>query len=285
MDISKKYKSRVVDYHRELGVDPGIPLGNMSMCRLADGNLLVSVRQFHYIMEIQSGRHIKYMNRFEKRTHFLAADKDMGFLGRIDCDPLRDYEDPRVMRYGNTIQVSITDISNGWNRTQIASFDFGLENGSMRHLRTTHFRFPGKEKNYVPVEDGMGVFISDLRYGSLNIVTTNRPDRKTSQSCSGCMPYRGSTPMLRWRDGYVALVHRCSRQNYINAFMFFDKSLRQCRISQEFTVFNNVSTVNFCCGMLLEDDKAVLPICVKDCTTHLFELPLQDFYKTAREHY
>ena len=109
-------------------------------------------------------------------------------------------------------------------------------------------------------------------------------ERKTyfCQRGRGLVQYSGSSPLMRYRDGYVALVHIRRKKTYSNAFAFFDKRLQQCMISNEFTVFRDVSSINFCCGMSIEGDQAILPMCVHDRWTYLFRLPLEDFYKTAR---
>ena len=89
VDISKKYKSRVLDYHRELGVDSKIPLGNMSICRLADGNLLVSVRQFNYNLMPKSAA-LKFFNGFmnDRANHLIVTDRDFRFVDKLSHVPL-----------------------------------------------------------------------------------------------------------------------------------------------------------------------------------------------------
>lgn len=191
------------------------------------------------------------------------------------------FEDLRLLKYENSIQASGTEVSLGRNRFRMASIDFDLRENMLYADKVCIFPVT-REKNYMPVEDGRGIFVSDLMLNSLNIVSTKNPDKKVIQRCRGLVQYRGSSPLMRYRDGYVAMVHMKRKNVYSNAFAFFDKALLQCRISDEFTVFSDVSSINFCCGMAVEGDEAILPVCVHDRWTYLFRLPLADFAMTAR---
>lgn len=282
-DISKKYPSQQLDFHDELGVDRSIPLGNMSLCRVGD-RWLISVRQFHYKIRIKDDPGGWFGDFLEKRAYFFIwTDENFRFLGKVECDlpNLAMFEDLRLLKYGNSIQASGTEVSLGRNRFRMASIDFDLRENMLYADKVCIFPV-AREKNYMPVEDGRGIFVSDLMFDSLNVVSTKNPDKKVIQRCRGLVHYRGSSPLMRYRDGYVAMVHVKRKNVYSNAFAFFDKALLQCRISDEFTVFSDVSSINFCCGMAIEGDEAILPVCVHDRWTYLFRLPLTDFAMTAR---
>lgn len=282
-DIARKYPSEELDFHDALGVEKSIPLGNMSLCRIENG-YLVSIRQFNYKIRRKDEPGGWFGGFLEKRAYFfILVDENFRFLRRIDCDMknLDMFEDFRLLKYGNTIQASGTEVSLGQNRYRMASVYFELSGNTLHAKKTTVFPVI-KEKNYMPVEDGKGIFVSDMMLNSLNVVSTANPGKKTMQRCRGLIQYRGSSQLLRYRDGYVALVHLKRKNVYANAFAFFDKALLQCRISDDFTVFSDVSLINFCCGMAIEGDKAVIPVCVHDRWTHLFRIPLEDFAMTAR---
>lgn len=283
MDISKKYPSQQLDFHDELGVDRSIPLGNMSFCRVGD-RWLMSVRQFNYKIRIKDEPGGWFGDFLEKRAYFfLWADENFRFLDKVGCDleNLAMFEDLRLLKYGNSIQASGTEVSLGRDRFRMASIDFDLRENLLHAGKVCVFPV-AREKNYMPVEDGRGIFVSDLMLNSLNVVSTQNPGKKVMQRCRGLVQYRGSSPLLRYRDGYVALVHMKRKNVYSNAFAFFDKALLQCRISDDFTVFQDISKINFCCGMAVEGDEAIIPVCVHDRWTYLFRLPLQDFSVTAR---
>jgi hypothetical protein len=237
------------------------------------------VRNNHFYLSVPTD-----ISEVEKRAYFfLWADENFRFLGKVGCDlgNLAMFEDLRLLKYGNSIQASGTEVSLGRNGFRMASIDFDLIENLLHAGKVCVFPV-AREKNYMPVEDGRGIFVSDLMLNSLNVVSTSNPGLKTMQRCRGLVQYRGSSPLLRYRDGYVALVHMKRKNVYSNAFAFFDKALLQCRISDEFTVFSDVSSINFCCGMAVEGDEAILPVCVHDRLTYLFRLPLEDFSKTAR---
>ena len=282
-DISKIYPSVEIDFHANLGVEKSIPIGNVSICPFGS-EYLVSIRQFNYKISRRDEPGGWFGGFLEKRAYFFAlVDKNFRFLRKIECDMenLDLFEDFRLLKYGNIIQASGTDVSLGQNRYRMASVDFEIADGALHAIKTTVFPVI-KEKNYMPVEDGRGIFVSDMMLNSLNVVSTSNPDKKTMQRCRGLIQYRGSSQLLRYRDGYVALVHLKRKNVYSNAFAFFDKALLQCRISDDFTVFSDVSSINFCCGMAIEGDEAILPVCVHDRWTYLFRLPLTDFAMTAR---
>ena len=286
MDISKKYPSQVLDYHEQLGIDTKVPLGNMSICRLDEGYLM-SIRQFNYRLNPGEKKGHLFGDFFSDRGYvFVIVDKDFNFVRKICCSGIEMLEDIRILRFGDVvdeIQASATDISYGRKHYRIVSAEILLDRShdSMKICEKTTFPVP-HEKNYMPVEDGKGVFVSDMLLNCLNVVSTSDPSKKRLQRCRGLAQYSGSSQLMMYKDGYCALIHRRYGHVYHNAFAFFDKALTNCRISDEFTVFRDISPVNFCCGMVIEGDVAIIPFCIHDCDTRLFRLPLQDFALTAR---
>lgn len=282
-DIEADYAHRELDYHRKLGVPDGIPLGNMSFCRVGDLRL-VSLRQFNYTLSPGSAG-CNFFSDFmhDRAYHFFLADDDFRFVRKVECDyeSLYIMEDIRLMAYGDTIQASGTDLSLGSGKHRMACLEFKFDGSRLSLVDKVVFPVL-REKNYIPVEGGRGVFVSDISAGEIKIVTSSDPSCKQTLGCKGIVQYRGSTQLLRYGIGYAAMVHRRDRHNFFNAFAFFDKALLQCRISSEFTVMKRESPVSFCCGMSIEDGNAVLPVCIHDKTTYLFRLPLQDFLKTAK---
>ena len=286
MDISLSYPSRLIDYHENLGIKDDIPLGNMSVCRLSEDRLLVSIRQFTYKID-KDNRYIHFPGSFEGigcNSYLAVVNKRFDFIRNVSCGGLEKMEDIRLLRFGGIIQASGTDFhhKDDYNMAcvdfNVKGCDFQLEKSSK-----TSFAFR-RDKNYIPIEDERGIFITDILDGEIMLSSSANPRRKIRKECVGISKYRGNTQLLRYRDGYVALVHRVNhayRKSYLNAFAFFDRNLQQCRISKEFTAFGNVSSINFSCGMVINGENALIPVCVHDRETHLFEIPLEDFAKTA----
>lgn len=285
IDISSRYPSRLIDYHSALGVDKSQPLGNMSFCELGDGTYLVSVRQFGYSLMPYTTK-LKWIGQSRQFSgyHLVVTDRDFNFIRKINSDIGHKVEDIRLMRYGYVIQASYTDLNEGFHGPRVGCMNLRIEGDVAKTYDC--MVFPAiKEKNYMPVEreGGAGVFVTDLLNGELKMASRHNPTQKTSQRCVGLVPYRGSTPIMKYGEGYVSLVHRRMKgHRFYNAFAFFDKNLLVCRLSDEFTVFSRKSPVSFCCGMSIDGDDAVLPICIHDRDTYLFRIPLGDFRKTAR---
>ena len=283
MDIALDYPSRILDYHAVLGVKQTLPLGNLSVCRLSDDRFLVSIRQFNYALDPVSAKGTLFSDFASNRAYHLAVvNRNFDFLSTCSCSGLDQLEDLRLLRFGNVIQASGTDVSGGPNGYKIACLDLELKKDDSALICSAKRVFPvPHEKNYIPIEDKRGEFITDLMDGEFLTASTDDPARKRTHECLGLIKYSGSTQLLHYRDGYVAMVHRRKNRTYLNAFAFFDRTLQQCRISSEFTVFGNISPVNFTFGMVLDGETVILPVCVHDRETHLFELPLLDFAKTA----
>lgn len=183
----------------------------------------------------------------------------------------------------NIIQASATDVSYGDGKYRICSCRFKMcdidsDGPSRLEIVNTH-TFPWRyEKNYIPIEGDAGAFITDIERNKFKMTTIYRSS-KQNQYCGGLFPIRGSSPLMKYRTGYVAIVHRkVPRENrYINRFMFCNDKMSLCRFSKEFTVGRSISPINFLCGMSIEDDCAVVPFCVNDRLTYLFRLPIRDF--------
>lgn len=299
-DISKVYKSTPIDFHEALGVDKAIPLGNMSFCdiggidlgggmREPEGNLLVSVRQFNYWIETDGVTRCSHMlGDFlgARAYHFAVTDRNFRFIRSLKCQYKNLYalEDMRLVRFGDVVQSSATNVMYGPVLYRIFQHDLlirGIAGGSV--MFTKPVVFPNvREKNYIPDASEKGAYITDICDGYILTAKGKRQYRKTRSRCEGAEKCSGSSQLFGWmRDGKdmrVALVHKRMDERYINAFAFFDRTLSSCRISRWFSVFGDRSPVNFTCGMSIDGDIATLPICVNDGETHLFRVPICDFF-------
>jgi hypothetical protein len=250
----------------------------------------VAIRQFNYKLRwyLPAGEHAGWMGGFldNRAYYFIVADADFNFIKRVECaySNLWALEDIRLMNLGgNIIQASATDVSPGAEKYRMCSCRFKMceidGDGPSRLELVDAYAFPWRhEKNYIPVEGAAGAFITDIEHNKLKMATIFGSGKKNCY-CGGLCPIRGSSPLLKCRTGYVAIVHRkVPRENrYINSFMFCNGKMTLCRFSREFTVCSATSPINFLCGMSIEDDCAVLPFCVNDRLTYLFRLPLKDF--------
>lgn len=290
-DLSTHYASKRLDYNSALGLDDSVPLGNMGFCNIGPNLRLVAVRQFNYRLHWWHlpNEKLGWLGKFldNRAYYFIVTDSDFNFIKRVECkySNLWALEDIRLLNLGNNvIQVSATDVSPGQEKYRMCCCQFKMiglgPNGPDRlDILKTHI-FPIRhEKNYIPVEGTVGAFISDIETNRFRMAIIYDSNGKRNCYCGGLQPMRGSSPLLQYHTGYVALVHRKIPKvdRYINCFAFFNKNMTLCRYSKEFTVHSAISPINFLCGMSIEDGKAILPFCVNDRLTYLFKVPLKDF--------
>lgn len=150
-DISKMYPSEEIDLHDALGVEKTVPLGNMSLCRLdgAESGYLVSIMQFNYKIRHKDEPGGFFGGSLDKRAYFFAiVDKNFRFLSKIECgmENLDMFEDLRLVKFGNVVQASGTDVSLGNNMFRMASIDFELSENELNYRKVCVFPVI-KEKN------------------------------------------------------------------------------------------------------------------------------------------
>lgn len=291
LDLSHHYQSKRLDYNAALGLDEHVPLGNIGFCNIGPNRRLVAVRQFNYRLRwwLLPGEKPGWIGRFldNRAYYFIVTDSNFNFIRRVECDykKLWALEDIRLMNIGgNIIQASATDVSPGQEKYGMCSIQFkmcGIDNDGPTRLDAvkTH-AFPIRhEKNYMPIEGTVGAFVTDIETNKFKVQTIFDHGGKRNCYCAGLRPIRGSSPLLRYNGGYVAVVHRkIPRQDrYINSFMFCNGKMTLCMFSREFVVDGAKSPINFLCGMSVENGCAVLPFCVNDRLTYLFKIPLKDF--------
>jgi len=302
-DVCDLYPFDELDYHGFLGIDPSVPLGNMSFCSPSvpgwDGFRLVSVRQFNYRLPygLKKGETPGWLGGFlEKRAYFfIVTDKDFRPVAKIDAEipKLAYLEDIRLAGGADgVIFASATDVSAG-NRSHVMcamriAISGGPLSGRCRLVTDGKMTvFPTqREKNYMPVvgsdlDTGDIMYVTDMVVNGYRAATLSMPEKRLFL-CEGMRQMRGSSQIVPcdgpYGEGYVCVAHRKTREGrYVNALVFMDKRMKSASYSREFTVMGPETPVNFICGMSVEDGKAVLPFCVSDRRTLLFRIPIADF--------
>lgn len=298
-DIASLFSSERIDYHRDIGIDKIYPLGNMSFCDISGidvgygkrepgGRILVSVRQFNYLIEtdgtggVERKSHMLGSFLKNRMCHFVVADRDFNFIRKLKCNYsiLYALEDVRLARFGDVVQASATNVLYGPSMYRMCQHDLVISGDEVLFTRPRVFP-KTREKNYIPSVSEKSMYITDMDDGFISTVDSENQYRKIRSRCDGIVKCSGSTQLFPFDlDGeklQVALVHRREDRRYVNAFAFFSEDLRKCRLSTWFTVFGNLSPVNFTCGMSVEDGVATLPVCVNDGDTRLFRIHLKDF--------
>lgn len=291
LDLYTTYPSKKLDYNAALGLNEHVPLGNMGFCNIGPNRRLVAVRQFNYRLHYYHlpNEKLGWLGKFldNRAYYFIVTDSDFNFIRRVECtySNLWALEDIRLMNLGNNIiQASATDVSPGQEKYRMCSCQFkmgGIDaDGPTRlDIVKTHIFPIQHEKNYMPIEGTVGAFITDIETNKFRIATIYSSGKRNCY-CAGIRPIRGSSPLLKYDTGYVALVHsKIPKDRYINRFIFCNSKMSYCKFSEEFTVNCAMSPINFLCSMSIEDGKAVMPFCVNDRVTFLFKVPLKDFKK------
>jgi glycosyltransferase involved in cell wall biosynthesis len=132
------------------------------------------------------------------------------------------------------------------------------------------------EKNWLPfVEDGvlrmlytsdpLIIYEPDPVTGVLEKVVEQTPPLNLAA-------FRGSAGPIPFDGGYLMLIHEVvflldHTRNYLHRFVALDKAFRVKSFSRPFTFFHN--GVEFCCGMIGEEDQLILTVGVEDAAAYL----------------
>lgn len=65
----------------------------------------------------------------KRANHIALLDRDFSYVSPIRCEGLELMEDLRLVRFGDELQVSCTDVSRGWKRLHMVSKRFRLDMG------------------------------------------------------------------------------------------------------------------------------------------------------------
>lgn len=121
------------------------------------------------------------------------------------------------------------------------------------------------EKNWQPIEAMPYTYVYSYRpFTLLNISTdkiiySKRNDQTTV--------YRGSTPICKYGDYNIGLIHIRKNGKYVHHFVLFDSKLNILKITNEFTFFG--VNIEFCTGMRVNTDMSIdLLVSVNDIITY-----------------
>lgn len=277
-------------------------LGNVSLVKLRNGNYIVSVRQFNYNFLGSFGR-LKYKHYKDylsgRANYFVELDSDFNFVRQLDTDIdtniLRLLEDIRIVAIGPAkLQLSATMIGVKAlpgvciMQAKLNYAEGKLENcpGTFRYISSTT-----TEKNWIPMEDYAGAFISRIGDGQLELAIGNQ--MKIVQ-CEGAKKLRGSSQLMPYKDRYVAVCHTvqayeldqpfqsyCEKTKY-ERYQFhvasFSRDLSNCKVGQPFTFLG--ADVTFLCSIVVDGDIVHLPITVTDQDTYIVDVPASSLLLT-----
>lgn len=204
----------------------------------------------------------------------LYEEKNEKFIKSISIHP--EYcnvgycglEDFRFIKWNKIIYGFCTEPSmySGRITGEISMFEFSKELNLENRKRCKTNQMT--EKNWQPIEDKpFNVVYSHKPFTILNVSNmefSNIPENNCEIS------YSGSTPILRYKNGWLSLVHKRDKNKYVHFFIRFDENFRIIKISKEFSFFG--VDVEFCTGMKIEENNVRLLASINDTLTFNFSL-------------
>lgn len=183
-------------------------------------------------------------------------------------------EDLRLINWNNTWYAFGTELSPHKDGRQgimyISEIDESLSLVNRRELKTDQLC----EKNWQPIEDRP--FKAIYSYKPFTIVDVSDANVKFERfSGNNCdFMYRGSTPIIRWHEFYIGLVHIRNEENkqYVHFLVVYDQNLNIVTISDPFSFFG--INIEFCTGMTYDAINDTLNIIVSVNDSLLFNFSM-----------
>lgn len=124
------------------------------------------------------------------------------------------------------------------------------------------------EKNWQPIEDmPFNVVYSHKPFTILN-VSNMAMKRLPENDCSTA--FSGSTPIIRYKDGWISLVHKRDGNKYLHYLIKYNKNFKIERVSKEFSFFG--VDVEFATGMRVRNETAEILASINDTMTFKFSI-------------
>ena len=293
--------------HEELN---GPSITNPSVIVYND-RILVNLRNVNYTLyhsELNKFEHmwgpLSYIHpendNYLRTTNYIAElneNLDMVFYSKVDTSDFDTYEpqwefvgleDVRLVEwnnklYGIGVRRDIDTVGTG--RMELSEFEISRT----QVKEVSRYRIPGpppdKEycmKNCTPIEDKpfhllkwtnpTALMKFDPDGGDTEVYTTN-------EYKSGYNDMRGGSQVIKWNDGYLALIHETQLYNseqgkkdatYRHRFVFWDSEFKEQKFSKLFSFFN--MKIEFSCGMCLHKDNVLITFGAQDNAAYILKV-------------
>jgi hypothetical protein len=175
----------------------------------------------------------------------------------------------------------------GTGRMELSEFQF-LDNGVKEVSR---YRIPGPApddeycmKNCTPIE-GMPFHL--LKWTNVTALMKFDPTRNnntevfvTTEYAPGYGDMRGGSQVIKYKDGYITLIHETSLYNseqgkkdatYRHRFVTWDKDFKNQKFSKLFSFLN--AKIEFSCGLADYGDSFLITFGLTDNTAYILKVP------------
>ena len=286
-----------------------------------NGNIIMAIRMTTCIavggmphFDIQFYNHVTpYMNRSVCRVGKISPKKFGidnvikiktntvdGILPYSDKNPYQGFEDPRLVVWDGELYVYGTQFTDHYNVAQgmmCYRMDEKLSSASEIIDFPGAWKFYGNEyicteKNWMAIPDQKKDFIYALVRKEEDIVPIKYSDLPNFVArLGGLSPnyiqYRGSTPLIRYKDGYVCIVHNSIRNNlgepnYTHNLCFIKNDFSKATFSPEFHF--EQPGIEFSTGWCEDDNKNLyISYSTTDGTTNVIVTTLKDLISTIMD--
>ena len=273
-----------------------------------DNKILLNLRNFDQINRTTCN-HLGILN-----SDFQIKEKLIVDTSKLDVLPLCEYsglDDARLVKWDDKLYLCGNDRDTNKNDSEFQDHEkqyiseYGIRriylsevqivNGAI--CEVSRYCMPPPEgvvsyceKNWMPILDMPYHFVrwtnptQIVKYDiEKNITTVVHEKQQNTQSTN----LRGSSQVISWKDGYLAVVHETHFKEdspfaykYGHRFIYWNKDWNLVKVSDEFVFFNN--GVEYCGGLIYQDNQFLLSIAINECENFIIKCPSSVIEKMMR---
>jgi FkbM family methyltransferase len=228
-------------------------------------------------------------------SNFQIKEKFIVDTSKFDVLPLREYhglEDVRLVKWHNKMYLCGNDRYDSPTsvRRRIYLSEVEIANGVISEISRYLILSPEEsdnnwEKNWMPILEMPYHFVRwsnpteiikyDIEKNTTTVVYKKEQNTKLENLKENL---RGSSQVISWKGGYLAVVHENYYTTYIDwpyktghRFLFWDKDWNLIKFSEEFFFFSQ--GIEFCAGLIYQDNQFLLSISIDERENFIIECP------------
>jgi len=279
---------------------------------VVDEKILVNIRNVNYTLYHSELNRFEHMwgpltyvhpeNDLHLRTvNYIAElddNLDMIYYSKIDTSKFDTYEpkwefvgleDIRLIKwegklYGIGVRRDLDNVGTG--RMEISELEFNDKN--IREI--SRYRIPGPPpdneycmKNCTPIEDKPFHLVKWTNATTILKFDPNGKDSEvftTTEYNPGYNDMRGGSQVIRYKDGYLTLIHETELYNseqgrkngtYRHRFVYWDNDFKNQKFSELFSFLN--MKIEFCCGLCAYKNDFLITFGAQDNAAYIIRVP------------